>query len=84
MPFCLSFDVWHTEFEQRFTARPYWEDASVENRANAENTQKGLALFKRHKTVSWLGLLAMILYIGSLGFYLWVRITKTLNLGPYL
>lgn len=72
------------EFQQRFPARPYWEDASEENKSNAENTQKGLGLFKRRKKVSWLGLLAMLLYVGSLGFYLWVRITKTLDLGPYL
>ena len=72
------------EFQQRYPARPYWEDASEENIANAENTQKGLSLFRRRKAVSWAGLLAMLLYVGALAFYLWVRITKTLDLGPYL
>ena len=32
--------------------------------------------------IHWYGWAAMIFYLCSLGFYLWVRITKTLNLGP--
>ena len=70
--------------EPRYPARPYWEDASEANKANADETQKGLTLFRRRKKVAWLGLLSMLFYMCSLGFYLWVRITKTLDLGPYL
>ena len=32
--------------------------------------------------IHWYGWAAMTFYLCSLGFYLWVRITKTLNLGP--
>lgn len=74
----------HAGLEPRYPARPYWEDASEANKANADETQKGLSLFRRRKKVAWLGLLSMLFYICSLGFYLWVRITKTLDLGPYL
>lgn len=31
-----------------------------------------------------MGSIAFTAYICSLGFYLWIRITKTLDLGPYL
>lgn len=33
--------------------------------------------------VNWIGVLVNVLYILALGFYLWVRITKTLDLGSY-
>ena len=34
--------------------------------------------------INWTGSAAFIFYILALGFYLWVRITKTLDLGAYL
>jgi len=72
------------DMQPRYPARPYWEDASEANKANAESTQKGIGLFHRRKKVAWPGLLSMLFYMCSLGFYLWVRIAKTLDLGPYL
>ena len=43
--------------------------------------------FERHHRVSevnWLGVIVFLSYLAALGFYLWVRITKTLDLGPYV
>ncbi|CAL8470908.1 g10450 [Coccomyxa elongata] len=40
--------------------------------------------YRRLVKVNWFGLLAFLIYLGALGFYLWIRITKTLDLGPYL
>ncbi len=37
-----------------------------------------------HLQVNWIGMISFITYICALGFYLWVRITKTLGLGPYI
>ena len=37
-----------------------------------------------HLQVNWIGTISFITYICALGFYLWVRITKTLGLGPYI
>ena len=34
--------------------------------------------------VNWIGAISFVTYICALGFYLWVRITKTLGLGPYI
>lgn len=38
--------------------------------------------FKRGRKINWLGSLVMCIYFMALIFYLWVRITKTLQLGP--
>jgi endoglucanase len=32
--------------------------------------------------IHWYGWFAMFFYLCALGFYLWVRITKTMNMGP--
>ncbi|KAK9785109.1 hypothetical protein WJX73_003901 [Symbiochloris irregularis] len=39
--------------------------------------------FARRTRINVIGMLLMLLYIGALGFYIWVRVTKTLDLGPY-
>lgn len=39
--------------------------------------------FKRKVRINPTGLFVFALYHAALGFYLWVRITKTLGLGPY-
>lgn len=69
-----------------YGAKPYWEDASEENKARAEqgNTGRGVHLFQPARRIAWLGSLSVLFYLAALGFYLWVRITKTLDLGPYL
>ena len=46
-------------------------------------TGRGINLFHRQRRIAWLGFLAMAFYLCALGFYLWVRIAKTLDLGPY-
>lgn len=43
--------------------------------------------FKRYirgRQVNWVGMIAFICFIASFGFYLWVRITKTLDLGGFV
>lgn len=40
--------------------------------------------YRRQTKLNLLGTIAFITYILALGFYIWVRITKTLDLGPYL
>lgn len=39
--------------------------------------------FKRDWRFNPAGTVIMALYVLALAFYLWVRITKTLDLGPY-
>jgi endoglucanase len=34
--------------------------------------------------VNWMGMSVFTFYICALGFYLWIRIAKTLDLGQYL
>ena len=34
--------------------------------------------------VNWMGMSVFIFYVCALVFYLWIRITKTLDLGEYL
>ncbi len=34
--------------------------------------------------VNWMGTSVFVFYICALGFYLWIRIAKTLDLGQYL
>lgn len=40
--------------------------------------------YRRITKVNFLGCLVFFTYLLALGFYMWVRITKTLDLGPYL
>ena len=40
--------------------------------------------YKRQRSLNWLGFIAFVAYICAFGFYLWVRITKTLDLGGFL
>jgi hypothetical protein len=40
--------------------------------------------YHRKRRINLTGCLVFILFVLSLGFYLWVRITKTLGLGKYL
>ena len=39
--------------------------------------------FKRGWKFNIVGMILMIIFVLALGFYLWVRITKTLDLGQY-
>ena len=39
---------------------------------------------RRETKINIIGSISFTAYILALGFYLWVRITKTLDLGPYL
>ena len=38
--------------------------------------------FKRGRKINWAGSIIMAIYVMALIFYLWVRTTKTLQLGP--
>ena len=38
----------------------------------------------RRTEINWVGCIVFFLYLCSFIFYLWIRISKTLNLGPYL
>lgn len=40
--------------------------------------------YKRGREINWMGMIAFIAYIASFAFYLWVRITKTLDLGGFV
>ena len=76
----------NAEVMLQFPAKPFWEDASAESKARAEggNPPDVSQLFRRQRRISWGGMLAMLFYMCALGFYLWIRVTKTLGLGPYL
>ena len=39
--------------------------------------------FRRQRRVNKFGMTAMILFVLALGFYLYIRIAKTLDLGQY-
>ena len=34
--------------------------------------------------VNWVGMSVFVFYVCALGFYLWIRISKTLDLGEYV
>ena len=36
------------------------------------------------RQINWVGCAIFAFFVIALGFYLWVRITKTLDLGAYL
>lgn len=40
--------------------------------------------YQRKVKVNWLGAMCFLCNLICLGFYLWVRITKTLDLGSYV
>ena len=40
--------------------------------------------YRRQTRINWLGSLSFFAYLCALGFYIWIRITYTLALGPYL
>ncbi len=40
--------------------------------------------FKRQVTYNWKGIAAYAFFCIAFVFYMWIRITKTLNLGSYL
>lgn len=40
--------------------------------------------YKRRTEINWFGMLAYIFFFCAFGFYLWIRITKTLDLGLYV
>lgn len=40
--------------------------------------------YQRKVKINWVGLLCFLCNLMCLGFYLWVRITKTLDLGSYV
>ena len=42
-----------------------------------------MSLFERRRRIARKGLIVNLFFLAALGFYLWVRITKTLDLGPY-
>ena len=40
--------------------------------------------YKRQVTYNWKGIAAYAFFCVAFVFYMWIRITKTLNLGAYL
>lgn len=40
--------------------------------------------YRQRTRINWVGALSFVTYLAALVFYIWVRITKTLDLGPYL
>ncbi len=40
--------------------------------------------YKKQTEINWVGLAAYIFFYCAFGFYLWIRITKTLDLGLYI
>lgn len=40
--------------------------------------------YKRRTEINWTGTLAYIFFFCAFGFYMWIRITKTLDLGLYV
>lgn len=40
--------------------------------------------YRQRTRINWIGALSFVTYLCALGFYVWVRLTKTLDLGPYL
>lgn len=40
--------------------------------------------YKRQVNTNWKGMMAYAFFTLSFGFYMWIRITKTLDLGPYI
>jgi hypothetical protein len=53
--------------------------ADVYNRPDAEFVR-----YRQRTRINWVGALSFVTYLAALVFYIWVRITKTLDLGPYL
>ena len=49
-----------------------------------EDETREFERYHRVSEVNWLGVIVFLSYLAALGFYIWVRITKTLDLGPYV
>ncbi|KAK9803849.1 hypothetical protein WJX73_008180 [Symbiochloris irregularis] len=71
-----------------FKAQPYWKDSGTANPDGSMPTSTGMEgkdvkMYRRLRTLNTRGCLAMIVYLAALGFYIWVRVTKTLGLAQY-
>ena len=49
-----------------------------------EDESREFERYHRVSIINWTGCIFFAAYLASLVFYIWVRITKTLDLGPYI
>jgi cellulose synthase/poly-beta-1,6-N-acetylglucosamine synthase-like glycosyltransferase len=56
-------------------APPGFDDEAIESAT--------VKKYKRGWRFNWLGILVFLTFLAALGFYIWVRVTKTLDLGSY-
>lgn len=71
-----------------YKAQPYWKDSKTAPSDVVAPTLTGMEgktvkVYNRLRTLNMRGCLAMLCYLGALGFYIWVRTTKTLDLAQY-
>ena len=71
-----------------YKAQPYWKDSKVAPADGSIPTATGMEgltpkMYKRLRVFNLRGCLAMACYLAALGFYIWVRVTKTLDLAQY-
>ena len=71
-----------------YRAQPYWKDSKLVPQDGTVPTATGmegkeLKMYERLRSLNLRGCLAMLIYLAALGFYIWVRVTKTLDLAQY-
>ena len=69
-----------------YKAQPYWLDSKTappEGKEPEGTVHARPVYYKRLRVLNPRGILAMVLYTAALGFYIWIRVTKTLGLAQY-
>ena len=70
---------------RQYRAAPFHpEEQSQAGPIVAEQAAREFQRYNRFTEINWLGCIIFFLYIVAFIFYLWIRIAKTLNLGPYV
>ena len=69
-----------------YKAQPYWLDSKTappEGKEPEGTVHARPVYYNRLRVLNPRGILAMVLYTAALGFYIWIRVTKTLGLAQY-
>ena len=69
-----------------YKAQPYWLDSKTappDGKEPEGTVHARPVYYNRLRVLNPRGILAMVLYTAALGFYIWIRVTKTLGLAQY-
>ncbi|DBA93998.1 hypothetical protein WJX77_002685 [Trebouxia sp. C0004] len=81
----LSYEAlpWNSDLEGGHD--PFWESEDAPAPGVIGTGENGeIKRFKRQTRMNWTGAITMLVYFGVLCFYLYIRVSKTMDLGQYL